>query len=238
MAKRLRHRIEEIERRLPELKLRPRPGLRRDARYHAISVAAIALSGQPRIDEPLHDAWARTLQHHGISVKEPWSWDDQVVAARQLSSIIMDGADESAQFTQIFKSAPVWLLQFTGTAVDARFLKFQLPDLSSDFNWGSTGYADAVRWPRLPLGRMADGKPIPTLDARRLWIILFCEITEPAFPDRFPYDVDFSQEEERSSDPLLDDIIFALELDGVPEEELSRHQKRRLRNIAERLSRL
>jgi hypothetical protein len=33
---------------------------------HATAVAAIVLSGQPRIDEPLNRAWARALQRYGI----------------------------------------------------------------------------------------------------------------------------------------------------------------------------
>jgi hypothetical protein len=173
------------------------------------------------------------LQHHGISVKEPWSWDDQVVDAQQLSSIIMDGADESAQFTQIFKSAPVWLLRFTGTAMDARLLKFELPDNSRRFIWGSAGYEDARRWPLLPLGRMADGEPIPPIDARRLLMTLF---SHPI--GEFPDDLDDFPEEKIITDPLINDMIYALGLDGIPEEELFPHQKRRLRRLSERISRL
>ena len=36
------------------------------ARLHATAVAAIALSGEPKIDEPLIKAWMRALQHYGI----------------------------------------------------------------------------------------------------------------------------------------------------------------------------
>jgi hypothetical protein len=233
MAKRLQHRIGEIERRLSEIKLSLPPRLRSDARHHAIAVAAIVLSGQPRIDEPLRDAWARTLQHHGISVKNPWSWGDQVVAARQLSQIVMDGgADESAQFTQIFKTAPVWLLQFTGTAMDARLLKFQLPDISTDLSWGDAGCEDARRWPSLPLGSMADGKPIPSLDPRCVWIVLSCPTTIREFPDH----IDLFEEEKTITDPFIKDLAFSLDLDGVPEEELSRYEKRRLRRLSKQIS--
>jgi hypothetical protein len=234
MAKRLRRSIEDIEKRLSKLNRKIRIP-RDDARYHAMAVAAIVLSGQPNIDEPLRHAWERTLQHHGIDISEPGSYYDQVFAPKQLSRKIMDGADESGQFAQIFKSAPVWLLQFTGTAVDARLLKFQLPELSRRFPWGSAGYEDARRWPLLPLGRISDGEPIPRLDPRRLWIALFCQLTVGEFPDA----IDFpSEEDEPITDPLLKDVFFALDLDGVPEEELSRYQKRRLRKLSERISRL
>jgi hypothetical protein len=233
MAKRLRHRFEEMERRLSKLKLRIRPTLRREACYHAMAVAGIVSSGQPRIDEPLQHAWARTLRHHGITVKDQGSWDGQVVAARRLFDSIMAGAEESVQFTQLFKTAPVWLLRFTGTAMDARLLKFELPDNSRRFIWGSAGYEDARRWPLLPLGRMADGEPIPPADARRLWIALFCDPI-----GEFPDNMDNFAEEERITDPLINDMIYALGLDGVPEEELFPHQKRRLRRLSERISRL
>jgi hypothetical protein len=202
-----------------------------------MAVAAIALSGKPRIDEPLQQAWARTLRYHEITVKEPWSWRGQFAAAERLFPCIMAGADESAQFTQIFTAAPVWLLQFTATAMDARLLKFELPDSSRRFIWGSAGYEDAQRWPLLPLGRMADGEPIPTLDARRLWIALACQITAGEFPD----DMESPKEEQKDpllSDPLLNDIAFALTLDGVPEDKFSRYEKRRLDKLAERISRL
>ena len=35
-------------------------------RWHATAVAAIVLSGKPKIDEPLVRAWARTLAYYGI----------------------------------------------------------------------------------------------------------------------------------------------------------------------------
>src|SRR6266550_3971809 len=63
------------------------------ARRHATAVAAIVLSGQPRIDEPLNRAWARALQHYGIDN------NDQIAAAQQLFPIIT-GDKASARFTE------------------------------------------------------------------------------------------------------------------------------------------
>ena len=115
------------------------------ARRHAAAVAAIVLSGRPRIDEPLERAWARALQHYGIDVNT-----NQIAAARRLLPIINGDGDESARFTEIFRTTPVWLLQFTGMALDARLLRFDLPDVSDTLGWGSTGCEDAQRWPLLP----------------------------------------------------------------------------------------
>src|SRR5256885_9741602 len=117
-----------------------------DARRHATAVAAILLSGHPRVNEPLNRAWARALRHHGIDNK------DQIAAAQQLFPIIVGGRNQSARFTEIFRTSPVWLLQFTGMALDARLLKFDLPDVSDTLRWGSAGYEDARRWPLLPVG--------------------------------------------------------------------------------------
>jgi hypothetical protein len=200
---------------------------------HATAVAAIVLSGQPRVDEPLNRAWARALQRYGIDTK------DQVAAAQRLVPIIIRGDEkESARSTEIFGTAPVWLLQFTGMALDARLLKFDLPDLSYTLRWGSAGLEDARRWPLLPIGTITAGDPIPESDPRRLWIILWCMITEP-FPDL----EELSREEEeirshREMDPLLQDLLLAADLDGKPESKWSAYEKRRMRKLAERISRL
>jgi hexokinase len=45
------------------------PVMRSSARFHATAVAAIVISGEPKIDEPLLQAWARTLRHHGITIQ-------------------------------------------------------------------------------------------------------------------------------------------------------------------------
>jgi hypothetical protein len=233
-----RHRIGRIEEFLSVAAKKPErrgPMERCLARHHTTAVAAIVLSGQPRVDEPLIQAWARALRHYEIERT------DQVAAAERLLPIVLGGEEESARFTEIFSTAPVWLLQFTGMAMDARFLKFHLPDISQTLTWGSHGFEDARRWPSLPLGTMTAGDRIQKTDPRQLWIILFCMLTIPIFPDFWDNN---PQEEEdeinayRRSDPLLDDIFFALDLDEKPEKAWSRYEKRRMRKLAERISRL
>jgi hypothetical protein len=213
-----------------------------NARCHATAVAAIVLSGQPRLDEPLIRAWARVLQHYEISVNEPVEWHDQVAAASRLRPIILGTEEDSARFTEIFSTAPVWLLQFTGMAMDARLLKFHLPDISETLTWGSRGFEEARRWPLLPLeDTITAGVPIPDLDPRRLWIILFCMMTGP-IPDLadtlLRKDEETREDEEIRSDSLFQDICFALDLDEKPEKEWSRYEKRRMRKLSERISRL
>ena len=136
MDRTLRHRLSKNDKRVSAL-LKKRKEKDREyinywlfhARHHAIAVAAIVLSGQPKIDEPLKIAWDRALQRYGIK-PDPWGrLDDQVRVAEQLRPVIMAGKDETARFSDIFAAAPVWLLQFTGLVTDSRLLKFQLPDM-------------------------------------------------------------------------------------------------------------
>jgi hypothetical protein len=170
------------------------------------------------------------LQRYGINN------NDQIAAAQQLYPIIKGDGKESARFTKIFRTAPVWLLQFTGMALDARLLKFDLPDISDTLRWGSAGYEDARRWPLLPVGTITAGDLIPDSDPRRLWIILYCIMTEP-----FPNLEDLSREDEdirshREKNPLLEDIFLALDLDRKPEREWSTYEKRRMRRLLNKIN--
>jgi hypothetical protein len=215
------------ERRKQEVRELPTP-----ARRHATAIAAFFLSGQPKIDEPLNRAWARALRHYGINVKET---ADQDAAAQQLFPIIMAGKNESARFTEIFKTAPIWLLQFAGVATDARLLHFHLPDLTIKIGWGDIGYEEAGGWPLLPSGTITAGDPIPPRDARWLWLGLFCIVT----PFIESVDELLSEDEEANkNNPLLKDISFALDLDKKPKEEWSDYEKRRKRVLSKRISRL
>jgi hypothetical protein len=243
-----RHRLSKLEKlvstALKEREEREKQAVKElpyQALRHATAVAAIVLSGQPKIDEPLIKAWARALQHHGINVNVLGGMDDQVRAAQRLLPIIIGGEESSARFTEIFRTAPVWLLQFTGISMDARLLKFHVPDISQRLTWGSAGYKDALRWPLLPSGVMTAGDPIPDNDPRQLWLTLFCIMTVGDPIQAFENRLSREKEENRShraNDPLLKDIFFALNLDGKPEEEWSGYEKRRMRKLSERISRL
>src|SRR5262249_32954810 len=194
------------------------------ARQHATAVAAIVLSGQPSIDESLSQAWARALQHYGLNVND----DESAVA--QLFPIIKGN---TARFTEIFRTAPVWLLQFTGMAMDARLLKFNLPDVSKKLRWGSAGYEDARRWPLLPVGTMKAGAPIPDFDPRQLWIILFCMMTEPILDFADILSREDEETPEDRDERVIEDILLFADLDKKPEKEWSRYEKRRMRKLAE-----
>jgi hypothetical protein len=167
---------EESRRRLEEMfRLGPvPPGIRE----HATAVAAIVISGKPKINEPLARAWARTLKHHRINVGDSAAANyDLHRAAKEIYPDIVEDPDdatphhwwdsakvhapESARFTEIFRNAPGWLLEFTRIRWDAHVLKFDLPKISGEPVWGVEGLKDSKRWPLLPLGTMAAGGPVP-----------------------------------------------------------------------------
>jgi hypothetical protein len=152
--------------------------LRPRARLHATAVAAIVISGEPRIDEPLIRAWLRTLRHYGITVKNEYGHECEYEPGREdrfefeykrqftaihdiLYPAIMNGANETERFTEIFRTAPVWLLEFTHMEFDAELLQFDLPEMSGKQVRDEEGLKNFGRWPRLPLGTMTDGDPSP-----------------------------------------------------------------------------
>jgi hypothetical protein len=158
--------------------------LRPKALLHATAVAAIVMSGAPKINEPLVRAWERTLRHHRITIKNEYGrelefqqrhedqdeeyefaleyWCERgLLAAHELYPLIMQGANETERFTKIFQTAPIWLLEFTWMRLDASVLKFELPRMSDKQVWGEEGLKDFLRWPLLPLGMMTDGNLLP-----------------------------------------------------------------------------
>ena len=202
------------------------------AKRHATAVAAITLVGEPKIDEPLIRAWARTLRHYEIAVEDPTKKSEQVRAAQLLLPIIVREQALSSRFAEIFSTAPAWLLQFTRTALDAWILRFRLPEMKPNSNWGTAGFADAERWPFLPLCVLTAGKPIP-YDDRRHMMLAMQSIVPPI--DRIPKNVDlFAPKVDPSHEggTILDDIAFASSLDEKPE--WSAYERRRMRKIVRR----
>ncbi len=206
------------------------------ARRHATAVAAIVLAGDPKIDESLIRAWARSLRHYEIAI-DPTTETEQVRAAQLLFPIIVGEQAPSSRFAEILSAAPAWLLQFTRTVFDAWIMRFRLPEMKLNPNWGTAGFADAERWPLLPKGVLSAGDPIPHDDTRHMRL-MFQSIVPPIDIDRFPKEVNlFAANDVPSpeSGTILDDIDFALSLDEKPD--WSAYERRRMRKLLRRLSR-
>ena len=204
------------------------------AQRHATAVAAIVLAGEPKIDEPLNQAWARSLRHYEIAL-DPTTKSDQIRAAQLLFPIIVGEQASSSRFAKIFSTAPAWLLQFTRTALDAWILRFRLAEMKPNPNWGTAGFADAERWPLLPNGVLTAGEPIPHHDARHMMLVIQ-SIAPPI--DLIPKNVDLLAPRDGPSHEggtVLDDIDFALSLNEKLE--WSAYERRRMRKIFRRLSR-
>jgi hypothetical protein len=201
------------------------------ARLHATAVAAIVLSGGPKIDEPLSQAWTRSLQHYRIRDANGTRIARQVAAAQQLLPIILGHKETSARFTEIFRAAPGWLLNFTLTFIDAGCLKFDLPKpkiFSWRPKWGRDGYEQSRQWPLLPSCTIAAGDPVPYEEAR-FWPF---PLMEEAYSteDSQKQEGDHSPEADRLTDlPLLAELMDHSE----KEKELSRYEKLRLRDLVE-----
>ena len=203
-------------------------------RHHAIAAAAIVLEGRPKIEEPLRRAWERTLRHFRIEVKNLDLLEGQAEAARQLEPKSLNDEVESVQFAKIFSNAPAWFLQFTTIALDALCLKFELPEhMMTPQKWRSHGFEDARRWPRLPSSTMTAGDPIPPRDERQL-VIALCSVPPPILQ----LNSDSNSRPSRPVPRLLRDIAFALDLDDKPEEQWTRYERRRMRQLEQKIARL
>jgi hypothetical protein len=234
MKRKSSHKIAELEKRLSAALKKRDQGLKEflqegpiHARRHAVCVAAIVLSGQPRIDEPLERAWARALRAYGVG-------NDHDDAVQKLDRIIVGTKKVSLVFTGIFAKAPVWLLQFTGMALDAGFLKFKLPDITKKIAWGSAGFNDARRWPLLPVGTIAAGDPIPDIGVRRVVIALLC-IVAPPFSN--VEDLIRPKEENLSRKDMDRFELFemAIEEEMNPDRKWSSYEMSRVRKLCDRI---
>jgi hypothetical protein len=184
------------------------------ALVHATNLAALVAHGDPKIGEPLSDAWLRCT---GSNIWRDWQANlppalfppfDSVssdlifkyLSAHWLSTL--PGDSNLKKLDGILSIAPPWLVWFTFADFTANFLKIGLPDLS-----GVRAFDRSIKvfegWPVLPQGKFE-------LQPRK----------------RTPYDdLDISNE----------DCEFVIEMKGVPEERMTRFQRKRYASILEKL---
>ena len=146
------------------------------ARLHAIRVAAVALYGEPKMEEPLSVAHTRMQEkldkQFAAAAEECWirkhgAKPHPAVRSTFVPELMFDalpGADDNLKFERIFSKAPVWLLKFTGIEWDAKLLGFKLRKLVGAPALGSEARRDRNRWPCLPEGTIDAGGPCSEAD--------------------------------------------------------------------------
>ena len=149
------------------------------AYWHAVAVAAVALHGEPKMEEPLSVARSRMhekLDKEFAAAVDAW-WirkdgekphpDVRALHYPMFMFNALREANDNHKFERIFSKAPVWLLKFTGVEWDARILGFKLRKLVGVPALGSEARRDRNRWPFLPEGTIDAGGPC--LEADEPW---------------------------------------------------------------------
>ena len=149
----------------------------RHACTHALAVAALALYGEPKIEEPLYLAQIRMVEklakELGAVMEEWWirickekphlsTFGTDLVAATMYPRLMfgnLRGGTDKSKFEQIFSEAPAWLLKFTAVEWDAKLLGFGLRELVGAPELGRKARLDRNYWPYLPGGTIDAGGP-------------------------------------------------------------------------------
>jgi hypothetical protein len=143
----------------------------RYARRHAAKVAAVALYGEPKIEEPLSMAQSRMIKklhmEFGAEAEKLWFRDtgeklNFFTRAAFYPILIFNhlpGGNDNSKFELIFSEAPAWLLKFTAVEWDAKLLGFTLRELVGAPELGRQARLDRNRWPFLPNETIDAGGP-------------------------------------------------------------------------------
>ena len=174
ISRALRRRIAELERLAPDFAKRREEAITaRDAefavkaRIHAINLGLLLHYGEPKIDEPLTAAWERCLEEFPETKRiadmvHPFGCHAGAVADYVADRVLstLPGADETEKFSQLFATAPPWLIYYTWGDVTAHFLGLPLPDVSSVKKFVRSE-APIARWPAK--GKF-ESRPWPEID--------------------------------------------------------------------------
>ena len=141
------------------------------ARIHAVRVAAVALYGEPKIEEPLRIAQSRMIEklhkEFAAAAEEYWIRNHgekpnliiRDYTCCYLMFVNLRGDNENSKFERIFSEAPAWLLKFTAIEWDANLLGFKLRELVGAPALGRQARLDRNCWPNLPSETIDAGGP-------------------------------------------------------------------------------
>jgi hypothetical protein len=184
--------------------------LRQAARDHATRLATLILYGDPKIEEPLANAWHRALSHLGMTHIHD-AHLTSCLSAKVIAAL--PGDSENAKLTRVLSSAAPWLRHFCMAWLDARLLGIDLPEISEPIpEFGRDGRRDMESWPDLPSGLIAAGQPIPKENP---FYVLSVEECIDLINILRIYEKNWSRRDRRRHDEIMD---------KVDRGEMSRHQ--------------
>jgi hypothetical protein len=147
----------------------------RHALTHAVEVAAVALHGEPKIEEPLRIAQSRMQEkldkEFAAAAEELWirEYGEKPhptfraelfpVFYPRLMFDSLPGDSRLFEFKRIISEAPAWLLKFTAVEWDAKLLGFKLRKLVGTPELGRDARFDRNKWPSLAEGTIDAGGP-------------------------------------------------------------------------------
>jgi hypothetical protein len=141
------------------------------ALMHSKRVAAVALYGEPKIEEPLRIARSRMIEklHKEFAATAEESWihargekPNLFIRDSLYCHFMFDklcGGNDNSKFERIFSEAPAWLLKFTAIECDAKLLGFKLRELVGAPELGRQARLDRNSWPNLPSETIDAGGP-------------------------------------------------------------------------------
>ena len=139
----------------------------RHACTHAMAAAAVALYGEPKIDEPLRIAQSRMVEnldkYFNAALAEEFIREfgfepPSIIKVSLYPSLVFRNL-RNLKFERIFSEAPPWLLKFAAVEWDAKLLGFKLRKLIGTPALGRDARLDRNKWPSLPEGTIDAGGP-------------------------------------------------------------------------------
>ncbi len=142
------------------------------AYQNVLTLAALVLHGEPKLEEPLEFAWERYLKTALSleSAEERWyrtkdlsqseiSIEDNKKRVIWLLEELPGNCDRE-KFQHVLNVAPHWLLKFMFAEFTANILGLKCPDLSHTPPDGRNAVYQRLRWPACPDGKLQDGGPL------------------------------------------------------------------------------
>jgi hypothetical protein len=142
---------------------------------HVIKVSALVAFGDPKPDEPLSEAWQRSVRTIAEDPSDrgnqhvPQGFDDQLYQLYEKLGKASSDMNLPTMFRSAIASAPLWLFTFTRADVSASLLRLTLPSGFADQIPGRDAVKEMRGWPNLPQCAFNAGGPMSPDEYRAVW---------------------------------------------------------------------